>query len=355
LFHGSEVGFWPHAETHAAGVLQAVPDEDGTEVILESTANGIGNFFHKTWREAEIGKNDYVAIFVPWYWQEEYRKEPPPDFRMDEEETEYAELYGLDTAQIAWRRNKIVELKDPVLFKQEYPATAAEAFQMSGHDSYIPPHLVARARKATAEASGPLVIGFDPAWMGEDRHSMAWRRGRAVERVESKVKLDTVQAAGWARQVIDRDKPARMFIDVGGVGAGVYDQLQHMGEPYSTIVEAVNFGSSPIEPPPLDEHGKPSGGPLNRRAEMWMKSKEWLEDPAGAKIPDSDSLQADACGPSYKYDSNTRLQIEKKEDMRRRDVASPDEWDAVVLTFAKPVGPGGNFSRTIAYPRLGIA
>lgn len=49
LFHGSEVAFWPHAETHAAGVLQAVPDAPGTEVILESTANGLGNFFHQKW------------------------------------------------------------------------------------------------------------------------------------------------------------------------------------------------------------------------------------------------------------------------------------------------------------------
>jgi hypothetical protein len=339
LFHGSEVGFWPHADTHAAGVLQAVPDEPGTEVILESTANGVGNFFHQKWRDAETGRSDYVAIFVPWFWQEEYRKPLPADFAVDEEEREYQEQYGLDDEQIYWRRAKIVELKDPVLFKQEYPATAAEAFQMSGHDSYIPPSLVAKARKAKCEASGPLVIGYDPAWLGSDRHSMAFRRGRQVIKVDSRQKLDTVQGAGWAKSVIDSEKPAKLFIDVGGVGAGVYDQLMHMGKPYSTIVEAVNFGSAPFEPPPLDEHGKPSGGPLNRRAEMWMKSKEWLEDPAGAQIPDSDSLQADACGPSYKYDSNTRLVLEKKEDMRRRDALSPDEWDAVALTFAKPVAP----------------
>jgi hypothetical protein len=49
LFHGSEVAFWPHGETHAAGALQAVPDAAGTEVILESTAYGMGNFFHETW------------------------------------------------------------------------------------------------------------------------------------------------------------------------------------------------------------------------------------------------------------------------------------------------------------------
>lgn len=352
LFHGSEVAFWPHAETHAAGVMQSVPDEAGTEIILESTANGVGNFFHKMWRDAETGANGYIAIFIPWYWQEEYRRDAK-EFAATDEEREYAELYGLTAEQLAWRRNKIIELRDPILFKQEYPATAAEAFQMSGHDSFIPPALVARARKSTAPSSGPLIIGFDPAWTGDARHSMAWRRGRKVEQVQSRIKLNTMESAGWMKQVIDRDKPARVFIDVGGVGAGVYDRLCEMG--YGKTLRPVNFGSAPLEPPPLDEHGKPSGGPVNRRAEMWLKSREWLEEPAGVSIPDSDSLHADACGPSYKWDSNTRLILEKKEDMRRRDVPSPDEWDAVALTFAEPVGPAeGGFSRKIEYSNAGI-
>lgn len=341
LFHGSEVAFWPHAEAHAAGVLQAVPDAPGTEVILESTANGVGNFYHQKWRDAERGIGDFIAVFVPWFWQEEYRKEVPDDFAMDGEEAEYARLYGLSPEQMAWRRNKIAELKDANLFRQEYPATAAEAFQMSGHDSYIPAEIVARARKATCEESGPLVIGYDPAWKGADRHSMAWRCGRKVRKVESRSKLDTMEGAGWAKQVIDTDKPARMFIDVGGVGAGVYDRLVEMG--YGEIVRPINFGSSPLEPPRLDERGKPLGGcPLNRRAEMWMKSREWLEDVGGADIPDSDSLHADACGPGYKYDSNTRLVLESKDDMRRREAPSPDEWDAVALTFAEPVAPASS-------------
>jgi hypothetical protein len=70
-----------------------------------------------------------------------------------------------------------------------------------------------------------------------------------------------------------------------------------------------------------------------------MKSKERLEEPAGVSVPDSDSLQADACGPGYKYDSLSRVLLEKKEDMRRRGVRSPDEWDAVALTFAEPAAP----------------
>jgi hypothetical protein len=74
-----------------------------------------------------------------------------------------------------------------------------------------------------------------------------------------------------------------------------------------------------------------------------MKSKEWLEDVAGVQIPDSDSLQADACGPGYKYDSHTRLQPESKDAMRSRGVPSPDEWDAVALTFAEPVREQSRF------------
>lgn len=341
LFHGSEVAFWPHADTHAAGVLQAVPDEDGTEVILESTANGIGNLFHQKWRDAERGVGDYIAIFVPWYWQDEYRRTEPDGFDPTEEERVYADQYGLDREQLAWRRNKIAELKDGALFKQEYPATAAEAFQMSGHDSYIKPALIAAARKATREESGPLVIGLDPARFGDDGTAMAWRRGRKLIRTVRKFKQDTMQVAGWAKSVIDTEKPARLFIDTGGLGVGIYDRLVEMG--YGDIVKPVNFGGAPFEPPQLGDDGKEiGGGPLNRRAEIWMKSNEWLQQEGGVDIPDSDALQADACGPGYKYDSNSRLQLEKKEDMRKRGVPSPDEWDAVALTFAEPVAAPKN-------------
>ena len=103
-----------------------------------------------------------------------------------------------------------------------------------------------------------------------------------------------------------------------------------------------------MPPPPLDELGRPSGGPLNRRAEMWMKSKAWLEEPGGVQVPDSDSLQADACGPSYRYDALTRIVLESKEDMRRRGALSPDEWDAVALTFARPVASAATPARSMS-------
>src|SRR4029453_12828320 len=91
FFHASECAFWPFAETHEAGVMQAVPDAPGTEVILESTANGRGSMFHRRWRDAENRHGDYQAMFVPWFWQEEYARVPEHGFVLDVEEAEYAE------------------------------------------------------------------------------------------------------------------------------------------------------------------------------------------------------------------------------------------------------------------------
>lgn len=347
-FHGSEAAFWPNAGEHFAGVVQAIPDLPETEVILESTANGVGNEFHQRWQQAEAGVGDYIAIFVPWFWSEEYRRPIPPGFELTEEEEEYADAHALDLEQMVWRRAKIAELKDPLLFKQEYPATAAEAFQTTGHDSYIKPEVVLAARKNTAAPVGPLVIGADPARFGDDRFSVAWRRGRKVLKVENRLKQSAVDGANWLKSVIDRDKPAKVFVDVGGVGGGVIDILHSWGEPYASLVEPVNFGGKP-------QDDREDGGPLNRRAEMWMRSKDWLEDPRGADLPDLDSLQADACGPGYKYNLAQKLQLESKEDMRKRKVRSPDEWDAIALTFAAPVVEASAHAMDLEIPNYAIA
>lgn len=338
LFHGSEMAFWPHAETHMAGAIQAVPDVPGTEIILESTANGVGNLFHQRWQKAEAGETEYSPIFLPWFWAEEYAKPAGEDFRLTLEDEAYKDAHGLTDEQMAWRRAKLDELGDPLLFKQEYPATADEAFQLTGHDSFIKASLVLRARKAKLQGNGPLVLGVDPARFGTDRFSVAWRRGRRVEKIESRMKLDTIAGAGWLKQIINADNPERVFVDVGGVGAGVADLLVDWFG--SERVRLINFGGEPLEPQRPE-----GGGPRNRRAEMWMASRDWLADVGGAQIPDLDSLQADATGPGYKYDSNTRVLLESKEDMVRRGVRSPDEWDAVALTFAEPVMPVKNWKQ----------
>lgn len=330
-FHGSEVAFWANAAEHRSGAMQAVPDAPDTEVILESTANGYDPMFFPMWQDAEAGQSEYIAVFVPWYWQDEYRKAPAADFKLTADEQKYADAYGLDLEQMAWRRAKIAELKDPLLFKQEYPATAAEAFQVTGHESFIPPALVLAARKNCVRgARGAHIVGVDPARGGKDRTAMIHRKGRAAWGLETDGAADTMHVAGRCRALLeDPDDPVDMlFVDVGGIGAGVYDRLVEMG--YGERVRAVNFGSGAVMQP---DRAK------NRRVDMWLEMKDWLGQEAGAEIPDSDELQADLTAPGYKYDSEQRYVLESKEEMAKRGVRSPDCADSLALTFAEPVAP----------------
>ncbi len=327
LMHGSEVAFWPNADQHMMGIGQTIPLLPGTEIVLESTANGIGNWFHNAWQRAESGESEYEAIFVPWFWQPEYRMEPKPGFRLTEEEDEYAAAHDLDMHQMAWRRMKINDdfEGDALRFQQEYPATAAEAFVAVGVESYIPTREVLVARKALVrDPYGALVVGVDPARFGDDSTAIVRRRGRKAYKPERLHNKDTMQIAGRVALLIAEEKPAKVFIDVGGLGAGVVDRLVEMG--YGRIVQGVNFGERA-----LDEAKY-----TNKRAEMWALCRQWLRDQP-AEIPDDDVLHGDLIGPQYDYDSLGRLKLEPKEKMRKRGVKSPDLGDALALTFAFPV------------------
>ena len=339
LLHGSEVAFWAHASEHAKGIFQAVPNAPNTEIILESTANGVGNFFHQMWQKAESGESEFIAIFVPWYWQDEYILPVPDNFTMSIEEERLAEQYHLTDEQIMWRRNKIVEFSvngadGERSFMQEYPCCAAESFQLSGEDTYIDTQVVMEARKILYnDMYGPILLGVDPARFGSDRTAIIRRQGRVAYGLETFIKKDTMEIAGLVHRIIMNERPAKVFVDVGGLGAGVVDRLRELG--HSEIVIGVNAGSSP-----LDQYRY-----NNKRAEMWAGLKDWLHDKP-CKIPDSDELHADICGIRYRIDSNSRLVMEKKEDMKKRGIRSSDCADALCLTFAQPVSAIINHSQS---------
>lgn len=326
--HGSEVAFWNNAADHAKGVLQAVPNESGTEVILESTANGVGNYFHEAWQAAEAGLSDYIAIFVPWFWQEEYTKEVPKGFNRTPEEQNLVDYYGLTDEQLAWRRGKIIELgvagaDGEKSFYQEYPCNSQEAFQLTGEDSYIDSSIVMHARKCKTDKFGPVLLGVDPARFGDDRTSIIRRKGRVAYGLESYKKKDTMEVVGIVHNIIQNEKIDKVLLDIGGLGAGVFDRLVELG--HRDILVGVNAGSKPL-------NGEKY---YNKRAEMWGELKAWLQEEP-CQIPDVDSLHSDLCGLKYKIDSNSRLRMESKEDAKKRGIRSPDEADALCLTFALP-------------------
>ncbi len=329
LAHLSEYAFWSNGAKHMAGLGNTVSDEPGTEIIIESTANGIGNHFHKMWQDAEAGIGEYIAVFLPWFIDGSYRATVPAGFERTDEEVKLVATYGLDDEQLQWRRNKIATYGNGMewLFMQEHPCCAAEAFQTPSVNSLISPGDVQLAVNSVyRDLSAPLLIGVDPAGDGvitPDRTAIAFRRGRVCVRIEYHVGLNTMQIAGKMAEYNREMRPAMFFVDKTGLGAGVVDRAQELGLPVIGIANA----------------GKASDVETyeNIRAEMWWRMAEWFADQP-VRIPNNPALVSDITAPQPKISSNGRKLLEKKEDLAKRGVRSPDGADALALTFAMPIG-----------------
>ncbi len=144
--HISELAFWPgDVKATMTGLMQAVPQNPDTMVIIESTANGF-DYFKKLWDSAVAGESDYIPVFCAWWELDEYRRQPEPDFKATKEEEEIRAVYKLDDAQISWRRWAIKNLcgGDIEQFRQEYPACPEEAFITTGKCVFDKAALTAR-------------------------------------------------------------------------------------------------------------------------------------------------------------------------------------------------------------------
>ena len=152
--HLSEVAFWPGDKAGTLlGLLQAVPEEPGTMIIIESTANGFEEF-KKRWDDAvegsRRGEDSYIPVFFAWHEMKEYRRKVPAGFVPTDEETELSQTFGLDLEQIAWRRWAIQNLcgGDINRFRQEYPSSPDEAFIATGKCVFDKDMLILRRQQA---------------------------------------------------------------------------------------------------------------------------------------------------------------------------------------------------------------
>ncbi len=327
--HLSEYAFYKDAERISLGLLQTVAEIADTEIIKESTANGQANDFYHDWLEAKNGKSRYQAIFVPWYWQEEYAITPDRAFSLMDEEKEWLGQFGsngLTPAHLNWRRIKLDDFKGDYeqkcrKFRQEYPFTDEEAFLSSITDTFIQADAVIRARKNKVESNSALILGVDPSRMGDDRTGIIRRRGRRAYNLQTLYNVDTMELAGIIKRIIENEHPKRVCIDSIGIGAGVVDRLHELG--YADIVYGVNVARKAEEPAKYK----------NCRAELYDRMRDWFIQDMPVEIPDSDELQTDLTILGYKYDSSDRLLIESKEDAKKRGCLSPDTADALMLTF----------------------
>lgn len=135
--HGSEVAVWRNGEELVSGLMQAVPLLPNTAIFLESTANGVGDFFHRTWQASKRGESAFTPLFFPWSMHKEYQMKVSPDFSLTKEEKQLVRDFKLSNEQLMWRRQKMKEfVSNPEKFYQEYPLTDSEAFLASGNPRF---------------------------------------------------------------------------------------------------------------------------------------------------------------------------------------------------------------------------
>jgi hypothetical protein len=129
-----------------------------------------------------------------------------------------------------------------------------------------------------------------------------------------------MQLSGYIGDLVGRYNPDAVFIDGAGVGGGVVDRCRAMGYP----VREVQAGGKAANDQDY----------FNKIAECYGLMREWLKT---GSIDDCIELDADLTGREYGFDNKGRIQLERKDDMKRRGLSSPDDGDALAMTFAEPI------------------
>lgn len=215
-------------------------------------------------------------------------------------------------------------------------------FPRVGAVQLIPSDVVAEARqrKPAHTPSMPLILGVDCARFGDDQSVLAPRRGLDAKtipwrRYRGQDTMALVTAIVKFHQEFGFDA---IMIDDGNFGAAVIDRLIQLNfrnvyaVTFSGEGSTVSYGTNLIKV-------------ANKRAEIWCKMRQWLY--MGGAIPDEQDIEVDLTGTQYGYRKDD-IQLERKEDMKKRGLASPDNGDALACTFAHHVEP-----RVLANPGIG--
>lgn len=183
--------------------------------------------------------------------------------------------------------------------------------------------------------SQPTIFGVDVARYGDDKTVLAVRQGRDARSIPwlewggPDIQRDLMRVAGDIAQHARMYRADAIFVDKGAMGAGLIDRLNQLSVPN---VMPIDFGA---------KGGRVMVGEglsietANKRALMWASMREWLD---GGTIPNDNDLKADLTGVEYGYGADqVSLTLERKVDMKKRGLASPDKGDALALTFAATV------------------
>lgn len=342
--HASEYDFWPDATADEvwSGLSEAIPNADGTEIIIESTAKVPGGRFHRIIKAALAGQSSFEVLFLPWFWHEEYIAEPPEGWEAPPLFVEYGLLHNLAPERLywAWLKNRDMAMNygsspDEFTpdFKREYPATVEEAFEVAGDDFIrVFPREWVRAAQARWLANRsnrvpPMsALGIDPAQGGQDKSAFAPWHGHRLEQIRAIPGAATPDGPSIAANALTmlRDG-ATIGLDItGGFGGDAYTHChKHLQLP------TVGFNMSHESTAKTKDGAR---GFVNLRAEIHWKFREELDPASGENIelPPDPELEEEMLALTFEVKPRG-IQIVSKDVIRDLLKRSPDKLDATLI------------------------
>lgn len=229
----------------------------------------------------------------------------------------------------AWIDDLKARLGPDYEMSPEYQVRVLGEFPTYAENTVIPVAWVVAAVDRETEEDTTCVLGIDPARFGDDETVLAIRKGTGILPLKIVRKQDTVEVAKFAQGIINEHHPQVVAIDgTGGLGAAIADTLRYWG--HKNVVDMAVNGKAARD----DKF-------MNKRAELWWNLREQFRTNV-ISIPDDDVLKSQLSYPQYKFDMKGRYQIEPKEEMKARGLASPDRAEAVMLASCT-VGPYPSF------------
>lgn len=167
----------------------------------------------------------------------------------------------------------------------------------------------------------PKILSVEPAWTGDDELVIGMRQGITYKTLRTLERNDNdLTVASIVAQIDDDEGADAVFIDLG-YGTGIYSAGQTWGRSHWELVAFGERAANPMY--------------LNKRAEMWGEMKQWLK--RGGCYPADERMRQELMGPETRPRVDGRVQLESKDDMKKRGEPSPNRADALALTFAYPV------------------
>jgi len=300
--------------------------------LMFDEASGIP---HPIWKVSE----GFFTEPVPdryWFAFSNPRRNTGAFFECFHKNRDYWETENIDS--------RTVEGTDTAVYEKiikQYGADSDEArvevygqFPRQGDKQFVSREVInlASTRESFPDHGASLIMGCDIARYGDDECVVRWRQGRDARSIPSTrwKSMDLVYSANRIAEMIDAQNPDGVCIDGGGVGGGVVDILKARG--YK--VAEVQFGSKADDDRWAD-----------KRTEMWGRMRDWLGEGC---IDDESRLMDDLAGPEYSFASTSsdKIRLESKEAMKKRGLHSPDDGDALALTFgARFARKDGNTTR----------